>query len=615
MEIKRKQMLKRRAIVVNTLSATRAKSAAPLPTSWSQIKWQKANKYVEKLQKRIFHAEKEGNKRRVRDLQRMLTKSKSALIASIRRVTQINKGKRTAGIDGYKALSPEKRLALFYQMTDMHLALHKPKPAYRTYIRKKNGKLRPLGIPTIRDRVYQNIAKLALEPQWEARFEPTSYGFRPKRSCHDAIGRIYQSLKGNNNKKHWIFEGDFKACFDTLDHNFILKQINGFPESDIIAEWLKAGFIDNNVFNVTEDGTPQGGIISPLLANIALHGMEKALGIKYIKNGNTPHYNGTKFSLCRYADDFVAMCPTKEDAENVRLILKDYLSDRGLTLAEEKTKITHIKEGFNFLGFNIRRYNVTIHKKGEKPREGKKLLTKPSKESVQTLRDKVRDEFARAKGTNAQALIGRINPIITGTANYWKPGVAKEIFNDIDHYIWSKVKRWINRSHPRKNWNWKKKRYFKPDNAGQSKDKWIFTDPVTDNQMKRMSWTEIKRHTLITHDSSPFDKNLAEYYKLRDLKEFEKNNVAYRQKLAKKQNYVCPMCKQSITDFKEGLESHHIIPKHHGGDDTYKNLQLVHISCHIDYHKAYPVKGKIPTQMDKFKVYKAIKKQRLAGIS
>jgi len=582
------------------------KSALPNITNWESVEWQKTEKYIEKLQKRIFHAEKTGNKRRVRNLQRMLMKSKSALLVSIRRVTQTNTGKRTAGVDGFKALTPKERQALYVKMVKMDISLHKPKPAYRTYIKKKSGKLRPLGIPTIKDRVYQNIAKLALEPQWEAKFEPTSYGFRPKRGCHDAIERIYKSLKGNSSKKHWIFEGDFKSCFDTLNHDFILKQTEGFPEAEIIAKWLKAGFVDNNVFSETDEGTPQGGIISPLLANIALHGMEKALGIKY----NTQNFNVTKYALCRYADDFVIMCQTKQDAQDVYTLLNPYLTERGLTLAEDKTKITHIETGFDFLGFNIRRYNVTKFKKGEAPKAGKKLITKPSNESVQKLKNSIRDEFAKAKGTNAQALIGRINPIITGTANYWKPSVAKAIFADIDYYTWQKVKRWIKRSHPTKSWKWRIATYFKADMAGQSRDRWIFTAPKSNNQLKKMAWTEIKRHILIAYDNSPFDKNLTEYYRLRDIKEFENNNVASRQKLAKKQNYVCPMCKKSITDFKEGLEIHHVIPKHHGGSDEYKNLQLVHISCHIDYHRLCPIKNEVPTQAQKNLACKIIRTSR-----
>ena len=583
---------------MNTISETSIKSAMPFPTDWQTINWQKAEKYVEKLQKRIFHAEQSKDKRKVRDLQRTLMKSKSALLMSVRRVTQINKGKRTAGVDGFKALLPKERLSLYHQMLEMDISLHKPKPAYRTYIKKKNGKLRPLGIPTIKDRVYQNVVKLALEPQWEARFEPSSYGFRPKRSCHDAMVKIHQNLCGNTRGRSWIFEGDFKACFDTLNHDFILKQIEGFPEADVIAKWLKAGFVDNSVFNETEDGTPQGGIISPLLANIALHGMEKALGIKYTPCKRTrgiTYENQTKYSLCRYADDFVVMCHTKEEAENVRVLLAGYLSERGLTFADDKTKITHVEEGFDFLGFNVRRYNVTLFRKGQQPRPGKKLLIKPSKDSVKALKAKIKDVYAKARGKNAQYLIGKLNPIITGTANYWKTQVAKEIFRDIDCYLWKKTERWVIRLHPRKNWDWIKKQYFKPDSTGQSRAKWILTDPVTGMQLKRMSWTEIKRHEMIKHISTPFDSTFAEYFRKRDIKEFEKNTVSSKQKLAKKQNYVCPICKRSITDFKEGLEIHHITPKHHGGNGEYKNLQLVHISCHIAYHKAFPAKAVMPS--------------------
>jgi RNA-directed DNA polymerase len=341
--------------------------------------------------------------------------------------------------------------------------------------------------------------------------------------------------------------------------------------------------------------------------------MGKVLGIKYTRlkqKGEYIYTNKTKYSLCFYADDFVIMCRAREDAENIRHLLSDYLAERGLTLAEDKTKITHVTKGFDFLGFNVRRYRVT-NKKGGK--EGVKLLIKPSKASVKTLKAKIADVFARAKGNNASALIGRLNPIITGTANFWLPTVAKEIFSDIDNYAWEKTRRWLVRTHPRKNWDWKIKRYFKPDKTGQSKNKWILTAPDTGNQLKRMAWTPIVRHTLIKHDSSPFDYTLKEYFQRRDVKEFTRNNIASRQKLARQQNYVCPMCGMSIADFKEGLEVHHKISKIHGGNDEYKNLQLVHISCHIDYHKVFPAKGAIPTQAQIRSYCKIIRKLRLAG--
>jgi RNA-directed DNA polymerase len=587
------------------MNTSMKKSALPNITDWDSINWLKISQYVEKLQQRIFHAERLGNIRKVRDLQRLLMKSQAALLLSIRRVTQINKGKRTAGVDGHKALTPYERIELYNKMKDMDIKCHRPKPAYRTYIKKKNGKLRPLGIPTMKDRIYQNIAKLALEPQWEAKFEPTSYGFRPKRNCHDAIERIHNTV---GNKKVWIFEGDFKGCFDNLNHDYILEQIKGFPAFNIIAKWLKAGFVDNNVFHESEDGTPQGGIISPLLANIALHGLENLLNIKYRKvkrKTKTSYENRTRFAVTRYADDFVIMCESEEDANGLYNKLKPYLETRGLELAMDKTKITHIEEGFDFLGFNIRKY---------KTHNGSKVLTKPSKDSIKNAKKKISDKARQLYGQNVQKLIGTLNPITLGTANYWSPTVAKKVFSEMDSHIWKTQYKFLRRLHPKKSWLWIRQRYFKPDKTGQSKNNWILTDPITNNQLKKVSWVPIVRHVQIKHDYSPFNKNLKGYFEKRDTKEFDRNNVAYRQKLAKKQKYKCSLCSKSIADKTEGLELHHKIPRIKGGGNEYKNIELVHISCHLEYHKVFPARDNIPNNAQLRSVMKYIKRKKIIGL-
>lgn len=278
-----------------------------LAEEWLNINWRKIERDIFKMQQRIFRAETKGNTRQVNRLVRLFTHDKRVLLYSIRLVTQKNGGKSTPGLDGKVYLTHGERMKLFYELCEENIKLHKVKPVRRVYIPKKNGKMRPLGIPTIKDRIYQNICKMALEPIWENRFESTSYGFRPLRGQRDAIAKIYDNI-GHNNRQ-FIFEGDFEACFDNLNHDYIMVQIGNFPLSNLIHDWLKAGYIHSDNFYVTEEGTPQGGIISPLLANIALHGMEDALNIKYKKykrsNGSYYYKNQSKYVLIRYADDFV----------------------------------------------------------------------------------------------------------------------------------------------------------------------------------------------------------------------------------------------------------------------------------------------------------------------
>jgi RNA-directed DNA polymerase len=576
-------------------------------TRWEQLNWSHINRYVERLQQRIFRAESQGHKRRVRNLQRLLIRSKATLLLAIRRVTQINKGKKTAGIDGETALTPKERIKLFREMERLEIEKHNPKPSYRTYIKKKNGKMRPLSIPIIRDRIYQFVIKSALEPQWEQRFEPISYGFRPKRSCHDAIKRIFLSC--HSGKSRWIFEGDFKGCFDNLKHEYILEKIKDFPQRSLIEKWLKAGYVDNNVFNETTEGSGQGSIVSPLLANIALMGMEEALGIKYkviSKNGKEIcHANTSKYTLVFYADDFVVICQTKADAEDVFNLIFPYLKARGLSLSEEKTKVTSIDKGFDFLGFNIRLYNTC---------QGEKLFIIPSNESIKKAKENITNEVKKLKGANVNALISKLNPIIIGIGNYWSPWVSKHAYNTMDYHIINCTSRFLRKLHSKKTAKWICNRYYKPDKTGQSKDKWILTCPLERKQMTRMSWIPIIRHSLIRFKASPYNLILKEYYEERDKKEFNRNSIKSRQKLCKQQNYKCTICDCSVADFADKLTVKEKIPITQGGVREYKNLELVHRNCYNYFYKRFPSDGEPPSKADMISLGKETKRLRLAGM-
>lgn len=541
-------------------------------TDWHSIDWRKANRIVRGLRRRIFKATNEGNWRKVRSLQKLMLRSYSNTMVSVRKATQENKGRKTAGVDKVLVKTPQARGKMVDDLIKSQS--WKPKPVKRVYIPKSNGKQRPLGIPTIKDRCLQAIVKNALEPCWEEQFEGTSYGFRPGRSTHDAIEKIYLAVRPNKKKK-WVLDADIKGCFDNINHNKLMEIIGNFPGRKIINLWLKAGYVDNSVFHKQESGTPQGGIISPLLANIALHGMEQALGIKYNCRGEIIG----KRIVIRYADDFVCLCETKVDAENAQREIDNWLSERGLKLSPEKTKIVHLIEGFDFLGFNIRHYKVNNTKTGYK------LLIKPSKQFLKQTRKDIREIFLNHKGKPVGLLIKALNPVIRGKANYMKRVVSSTEFSKLDNYLFLRQVRYVKRTHPNKNKKWTKKRYWGKLNLSRE-DKWVFGDKDSGAYMLKFSWTKIERHALIKQKHSPDDPKLKEYWEKRSSKrnQSEANRLnRTQQNVAKRQGYKCPVCGESLFN-DEPLHLHHIIPRCKGGKDEVRNLIWLHQYCHQKTH-------------------------------
>lgn len=549
------------------------------PCDWDQIDWGHCTQYVRKLRQEIFRATRGGDLSKVRTLQRIMLRSYENRCMAIRRVTQINQGKYTPGVDKVLVETPKARGELVDLLTDYEP--WKPLPALRVYIPKANGKQRPLGIPVILDRCVQAIVKNALEPFWEAKFEDSSYGFRPGRGCHDAIERIFNlaSAKGN---RRWVLDADIKGAFDNIDHDKLLEVIGNFPARELIRQWLKAGYMEEGVFHDTEAGTPQGGVISPLLANIAFHGMEEALGVRFKFPKNKPYaseLHPKSVGLVRYADDFVVFCHTKEEAEQAKEKLKAWFAKRGLTFSEEKTRITNLDEGFDFLGFNVRQYPSA------KSKSGFKLLIRPSKKSVQKMKEKLKATFLDGHGMPVHALIMNLNPVIRGWANYFRTGVSARTFEQLDHWCFTYQRRWVVRRHPAKSWGWRRQRYW---NKKRKKDKWVFGNEEV--HLNKFAWVPIKRHTLVRRNASWDDPDLQEYWDDRKLRDLEAMVSKFKRDVAKRQGYVCPVCKDHLANGEE-IHEHHLIPKSEGGGNELENYNLVHYYCHQAAHATMRRKG------------------------
>ena len=535
---------------------------------WKNIPWKHIEKRVFKLQKRIYRAAKRGDVRVVRKLQKTLMQSWSARCLAVRQVTQDNTGKKTAGVDGKKNLTPKQRLAL---VKNLRLT-GKSKPARRIWIPKPGkDEKRPLGIPTIHDRALQALAKLALEPEWEAKFEPNSYGFRPGRSCHDAVGQIYVSI---NKQPKYVLDADIAKCFDKINHKALLEKLNTFPTlRRQVRSWLKAGAIDEAQLTPTSEGTPQGGVISPLLANIALHGMEEL----------TKAVSKTA-CLVRYADDFVVLDKDITVVQRCKEAIEEFLKGMGLELKDSKTRVSHTLHkyegnvGFDFLGFNIRQYKVGKCHYGKTGGWNSRILDfktniSPSKEALKKHTTKVGKIIHKHKSTSQATLINQLNPVIRGWSNYYSCVVSKKTFSKADLNTYQQLRAWVVRRRG------KMRQYFHTSNGR----KWVFSTREENNPLRllRHDDTKIVRHKKVVGEKSPYDGDTL-YWSERKGKHPE---LSYKVAiLLKAQKGKCAHCG---LHFKDGdlWEIDHIIRTSLGGEDNVNNKHLLHRHCH-DYKTA-----------------------------
>lgn len=544
-------------------------ASSHLATSWHSIDWETGHRQVRGLQVRIAKAAKNRQWRQVKTLQRMLVRSFAAKTLAVKRVTE-NRGRRTPGVDGETWSTPESKWKAVFRLERRG---YKPRPLRRVYIPKANGQRRPLGIPTMLDRAMQALYLLALEPVSETTADRNSYGFRPHRSTADAIEQLFVNL-GRKHSAQWVMEGDIKGCFDNISHDWLITKVP--MDKVVLRKWLKAGYMESGQLNPIGAGTPQGGIISPVLANLALDGLEKELESRFGQRNTKASYK-TKVNYVRYADDFVITGISKELLENeVKPIVEAFMAKRGLSLAVEKTLFTHVADGFDFLGQNIRKY-------------GDKLLIKPAHKNVKVFLAKVKALVEANKAVPASLLIKQLNPVIRGWANYHRPIVAKQTFNYVDYRIWKLLWRWCRRRHLNRCKRWIKEKYFKRVGTRS----WVFSGLHPSGKLLHLLYasdTPIKRHTKIKAEANPYAPEDEMYFEQRLEYAWRSSDEGKRKTLTLwlGQSKRCPMCKQLIT-FETGWNIHHVIERHKGGSDAMDNLVLLHPNCHRQLHSVAPV--------------------------
>jgi RNA-directed DNA polymerase len=542
------------------------------PTDWNAVNWRRANARVRNLRQRIYRATAVSDLRKVRSLQKLMLRSYANQLVSVRRVAQQNAGAETPGVDRVLVKTPEARGRLVDALRTGRKI--RALPVRRIYIPKANGKQRPLGIPTMMDRAAQAVVKNALEPEWEARFEATSYGFRPGRSAQDAMEKVFH-LAHSGNTKLWVVDADIKGCFDNIDHEPLLKALGTFPAKREIQAWLKAGYMEKGVLHATTSGTPQGGVASPLLANIALHGLDEALGIRRLMRRDGHSRIVGNRAWVRYADDFVVFCETKEDAERVVEILRTWLAERGLSLAQDKTRIVHLDGGFDFLGFNVRRYRPRCTSRTELV-----TLITPSRKSVLKIREKLKAIWQAARHQPLSETILSFNAVVRGWANYFRGSSCAKAFSGLDHWMYTKAMRFAVRRHRNKSKRWVVARYF-----GQSGGyRWVFRDNGTNTELRKFSQTKVVRHALVRGRSSPDDATLAAYWASRRSARLSGLSIKH-QRLASRQAWKCPVCGETLEN-GEPLCTYYAKAPATGGNGAADAI-LMHQFCHQQVHRKW----------------------------